>query len=92
MEELQRIDNFILDNVDSILINLERSIIYTFDFQRMSGYKGNRKSNPFAVRWCGEKNELLYWVSGHWSPFSETSRPAISVLFNNHQERVILGH
>ena len=89
MEELERINGFVLDNKRSTIYSEDGSSSLTFDFKNMTFYIGKRLSQPKPIRYNSEIEQILYWVSSNWHPFSHNE--AVLKLFNNYHERTLLG-
>jgi len=92
MGELERYKHYILDNVNSIIINTENMKTTTFDFEDMSYHDANKRSQRKPIRYNVKNEQILKWASQCWNTYSVNDNEAILRLFNNYHERVILGN
>ena len=92
MEELERYgEKHIIDNNKSIVVNIENSRIYYFNFNEMTVREGDKKTLK-PIRYITESKTIRVWGNSKWLRFSnQETCQAIAKLFDNHNERILLG-
>lgn len=91
MHDLEYHSNFIIDNKNLILVNLESSTVLYFDFKKMC-FREGKKATLKPIMWNSEKEEMTYWASQRWCNFSTYGCVSeVKKLHDNYFERVFLG-
>jgi hypothetical protein len=90
MEELERYEQFILDNKNCKLVCTNTSVILHFDFENMHyGHCDKKTLKP--IRYDIENKRILYWQTQRWGQFRGECGDAALKLFNNYCDRAVLG-
>jgi hypothetical protein len=90
MDELERFEEFILDNLKTTVIHDESTLSYKFDLVNMTCHIGNRSSQKKPIRYDGDGDRILFWSAQSWKTFPFDLSRAITKLFHNFHERQLL--
>ena len=91
MSDLFYYEDVIVDCLNGLVICTGTTKSWRFDFENMSFYLNNSRSQQRPIRFDAESNEILYWTSGTWHNFNPVINEAALKMFNYYCDRQILA-